>query len=68
MYIVQYYIEGIDYQKTFNDYKSAHDFALKHWMGLDLTTRDNYRDNGWNTCIETEDYDKYDEPVVIVFE
>ena len=68
MYTVQYYIDGIDYQKTFNDFNKAHEFALNHWMSLDSTTRNNYASNGWNTCIETEDYDKYDEPVVIVFE
>ena len=68
MYTVQYYIGGIDYQKQFNDYLKAHEFALSHWVGLDSTTRDTYRCRGWNTCIEIEDFDKYDEPIVIVFE
>ena len=68
MYTVSYYIGDAERQIDFDDFDKAHEFALAHWMSLDEVTRDNYRGNGWNTCIETEDFDKYDEPVVIVFE
>ena len=68
--MVSYYVgTDRDCQKWFDNYKSAYEYARKQWESLDSTTRENYVNNGWQTCIvDYEHLDEYDDPTVIVFE
>ena len=66
-YMVSYYVDDVEHQKTFTDYKTAHKFALAHWLSLDKVTRDYYIGNGWNTCIVINN-GPWDEDEIITFE
>ena len=68
-YMVSYYVgTDRDCQKWFDNYKSAYEYARKQWESLDKSTRENYVNNGWQTCIvDYAHLDEYGDPTGICF-
>ena len=51
MFGVSYFINDVEYQTDFETFNEAYQFANAHWNSLDKETRENYTNNGWQTCI-----------------